>query len=220
MAKVKKNRLVYASGIFGKYLLRGLVYLTENLIAFIGFIAIVAISAAIAAGFGLTTATIVAMATAATASMPVLTQLAVFAIPLAAVEIMKKIYKDNLEWLVIGYKLFIVDFFKPKSFKITEPELAIKRAKHPEPKKAEKYATPESYEAAKKAEYSLKQLNLKYPELDVAGRAGKRAFKAGALHISNGLYWIATIPSRMKHLGCENPVVTQVVPTKLKLKVD
>jgi hypothetical protein len=219
MAKSKKNFFVYASGIFGKYLLRGLVYLVENIIAFLGFIAIVAISAAIAYGLGLTTAGIVAAATAVTASTPILTQLAIFAIPLAAAEIIKKIYKDNLEWLVIAYKFLTMKLFTPKSFEITEDELAIKRAKHPEPEKAEKYASPESYMAAKKAEYKIENLNKespKYPELEVAGRAGKRAFKYAAVNISNGLYWLATAPSRMISSKID-PMPDLVSPTKLKL---
>lgn len=214
MAKVKKNRFVYTAGIFGKYLLRGLVYLVENLIAFLGFIAIVAVTAGIAYAFGLTTAAVVASVTAATASVPTLTQLAVFAVPLAASEIIKKIYKDNLEWLVIAYKGLMTQLFTPKSFEITPEELAAKRAKHPE--NTEKYATLESYVAAKKTEYKLENLNkksFKYPELEVAGRAGKRAFKAAALHISNGLYWLATTPSKIISPTSKGPKAeVRVVP--------
>jgi len=217
MAKIRKNLFVYTSGILGKYLLRGLVYLTENLIAFLGFIAIVAVSAAIAYAFGLTTAGIVASVTAATVSAPILTQLAVFAIPLAASEIIKKVYKDNLEWLVIAYKALITNLFKPKSFEITEPELVVKRDKHPE--NSAKYATPESYKNAKKEEYAFKNLDRKYPELDVAGRAGKRAFKSAAVHISNGLYWLATAPFRMKSSKIE-PVPAPTTPPSPKMKLE
>jgi hypothetical protein len=230
MAKNKKNLFVYTSGIFGKYLLRGLVYVTENLIAFIGFIAITAVFAAIGYVFGLTTAGIVATATAVTASTPILAQFAVFAIPLAASEIIKKIYKDNLEWLVIAYKGLIIKLFTPdpESFNITPEELAVKRAKHEhEPKKAAKYATPESYVTAKKEEYKLENLNKKspkHPELEVAGRASKRTFKAAAVRVSEGLYWLATMPSRVcstKSAQIEPVIVPTRAPSSFfKMKIE
>lgn len=225
MAKVKKNLFVHTSGIFGKYLLRCTVYLGENLIALLGFIAITAIFAATSYTFGLTTAAVTETTTAAISSYPILTQLLMFAIPLAASEIIKKIYKDNLDWLVMGYKGLIMKLFTPKSFEISEPELAVKREKHEhEPEKANKYATPESYAAAKKAEYEYKNLNRKYPELDVAGRAGKRAFKSATVSISNGLYWLSRGPSRMKSsiitLGNNNTSVSPSTTNKSNIKLD
>ncbi len=204
MEKPRKNRFVSASGFFGKYLLRSLVYLVENLIALIGFIAIIGVTALIATACGLTVAGVVASVTAATATIPTLTQLAIFAIPLAAGEIIKKIYKDNLEWLIMAYKFAVTSLFTPKSFDITEQELAVKQDKHPEAV-AGKYATLASYKAAKQVEYSYAKLDRKYPELDVAGRAGKRAFKYAATCVSNGLYWLFITNLDNKHRCAELP---------------
>jgi len=188
-----RRAFVKAAGIFGKYLFRGMSYVGENAVAFLGLTATIAGLFLVSSAFGLTVPVIVAAAESAVATLaglPLLAGTVALAAAIAAPETLKKIYKDCAEWVVGIYKNAVANLFKPKSFDITADQLAVKQAKHPE--KADKYATVESYKAAKEAQ--LKAYDKKAIDLDLAGKVGKRAFKNAANGLADGFEWVAGTP--------------------------
>ncbi len=175
---------VKGAGTFGKYLFRSVIYIGENLVAFLALTATIATLFVISSMFGITVPLIVATAESIVASLagvPLLSATVALAAAIAAPETLKKIYKDCTEWAVTIYKNMVSNLFKPKNFDITEEELDVKRTKHPEA--AEKYATLESYKTAKNTQY--KAYDKKTVDIEVAGNTGKRGFKEVANNISD-----------------------------------
>ncbi len=198
-----RQKFVKGSGIFGKYLYRGMVYFGENAIAFLGLTLTIVALFSVSHVFGLTVPMMAATASAAVSSLtvlPVLAGIVALAVAIAAPETLKKVYKECTEWVVAGYKNAVKNWFMPKNtdFDITSEQLAVKQAKHSQTETSQadwKYASLESYKEAKRTQYDAIN-NNKTADLDLAGKAGKRAFKAAANGIADGAEFVASLPGR------------------------
>lgn len=191
-----RRAFVKGSGIFGKYAFRGLSYIAENAIAFLGLTITIAGLFLVSGVFGLTVPVIVAAAESVVASlagMPLLAATVALAAAIAAPETLKKIYKECTEWVVAMYKNAVTNLFKPKNFDITQEELEFKQAK-PKNEGNVKYDSLKSYKDAKEAQYEGIAKG-KTADLDLAGNAGKRTFKAVANGLADGFEWVAGAPS-------------------------
>lgn len=187
-----RRAFVKASGIFGKYTFRGLSYVAENAIAFLGLTATIVGLFLISGAFGITVPVIVTAAESAVstlAGMPLLGATVALAAAIAAPETLKKIYKECTEWVVTAYKGWVANMFKQKSFDITENELKSKQVKHPEQAET-KYKTSQTYKEAKEEQY--KAFDKKTVELELAGIFGKRAFKKAANSLCDNAEWLAS----------------------------
>lgn len=197
-----RRPFVKAAGAFGKRLYRGMVYLGENVTAFIALTLVIVGLFLVASAFGFSVPVMAAAASAAVtglAELPLLAATVALAVAIAAPETLKKVYKDCTEWVVAAYKNAVKNWFMPKDFDITEKQLAVKKAKHPKKENEAdgdyKYNSLESYKAAKETQYT--GYDKKTVDLDVAGNAGKRTFKAAANGLADGTAWLASMPGRV-----------------------
>jgi hypothetical protein len=193
-----RRGFVKASGIFGKYLYRGMSYVAENAIAFLGLTATIVVLFSIAAVFGITIPVIVAAAESAIATlagMPLLGATVALAAAIAAPETLKKIYKECTEWVVGAYQNVVKNWFMPKDFTLSkEKEQHIKSKYSQLPGESdEDYSERIAPKLNLEEKYS-KVFNGKTASLDLPGICGKKRFKAAANSIADSAEWVAGAP--------------------------